>query len=132
MPGQRRPACSQSRRERTSVPQNGQVRHWAGRSSYTPHTARPGRLVRSRNTQSSPAGEGVSRSERPSRVLWVYSSMNSAEAMPRRGASAATSASLTSTYPSGPVQQLPHIVQRNRSPRSPVGGSNQSPDSRDS
>ena len=47
--------------------------------------------------------------------------------IPRRAASATASSSDTSTNPSGPEQQFPHIVHENRSPASAGGnGSNQS------
>ena len=56
--------------------QKGHVRHCAGRSSYTPHTALPGMVVRSRKTQSRTfpfSGSVISRSvsDRPSLVMWV-------------------------------------------------------------
>src|SRR5882672_6813875 len=55
--------------------------------------------------------------------------MNSSGLMPKRAARALPSSSLKSTYPSGPVQQLPHMVQEKRRPGpAPLGSvaSNQS------
>ncbi len=120
MPGHVLAARSHARSSMRLRFQNGQVRHCFGRSSYTPHTARPGTVVRSRKMQSCP--NAVSRSVKvtPPSIGRVYWSTKASTLISKRTASAACSSSSSMTVPGGPVQQLPHMVHANRKPLSEV------------
>ena len=109
-------AASQASGDSRFSVQNGQVLHCVGRAPYSPQTALPGTVSRSRKTQSNPCAVLRSLSDQPGARRRACRRRNVASSSPTAAAIARPSSSVNHTAPSGPVQQLPHCVQLNRKP----------------